>query len=209
GKGQWLDLNQLDVCSYLVAPLLLDFSINEREASRCGNSSPGSCPHAVYPCAGEDRWCAISVSSDEEWHNLCLTMGDPDWSHDPKFATFTGRKANEEELEKIISSWTIQFSPEELMNLLQSRGVPAGAVLTGEGIFCDPQLQHRESVWYMDHPDIGRLGYSTAPFKLSSTPAEPSLPPPRLGEHTEYVCTEILKMTKEEFIQLSSEGVFM
>ena len=95
------------------------------------------------------------------------------------------------------------------MDLLQKRGVPAGAVLTGEGIYNDPQLQHREAVWYMEHPEIGRLGYYTAPFKLSSTPAEPRLPPPCLGEHTEYVCTEILKMSKEEFAQLSDEGVFV
>ncbi|MFC1934272.1 CaiB/BaiF CoA transferase family protein [Chloroflexota bacterium] len=209
GQGQWLDLNQLDVCSYLMGPLLLDSAINGREASRCGNYSPASSPHAVYPCSGEDRWCAISVSSDEEWLNLCAAMGDPDWSHDPKFATFAARTANEEELDKLISSWTAQFSPEELMHLLQKRGVPAGAVLSGRWIYSDPQLQHREAVWYMDHAEIGRMGYYTTPFQLSSTPAEPRLPPPGLGEHNEYVCTEILKMSTEEFVQLSNEGVFV
>ncbi|MFC1934529.1 CoA transferase, partial [Chloroflexota bacterium] len=81
--------------------------------------------------------------------------------------------------------------------------------LSGKGIHCDPQLQHREVVWYMDHPEIGRMGYYTAPFQLSSTPAESRLPPPCLGEHNEYVCTEILKMSTEEFVQLSNEGVFV
>lgn len=209
GEGQWLDLNQLDVCSYLVAPLLLDSVINGREATRCGNWSPGSSPHAVYPCSGNDRWCAIAVSTDEEWHNLVKAMGDPAWSHDPTFATFASRKANEAELDKLIGAWTVQFSPDELMDLLQKKGVPAGAVLTGEGIYNDPQLKHREAVWYMDHPEIGRFGYYTAPFHLSETPAEPRLPPPCLGEHTEYVCTEIMKMSTEEFIQLLNEGVFV
>ncbi|MFC2004461.1 CaiB/BaiF CoA transferase family protein [Chloroflexota bacterium] len=209
GQGQWLDLSQLDVCAYPLAPLLLDFAINGREASRCGNYSPGTSPHAVYPCSGEDKWCAISVSSDEEWYNLCIAMGEPDWSRDSKFATFAARKANEEELDKLISSWTAQFPPEELMHLLQRRGVPAGAVLSGKGIYCDPQLQHREAVRYMDHSEMERMSYFTAPFKLSSTPAEPRLPAPCLGEHTEYVCSEILKMSTEEFVQLFNEGVFV
>lgn len=209
GQGQWLDLNQLDVVTYLMGPLLLDSAINGREASRCGNYSPGSSPHAVYPCSGVDRWCAVSVTSDEEWRNLCAAMGDPHWSHDPKFATFAGRKANADELDGLIAAWTVQFSPGELMELLQKKGIAAGAVLAGEGIYADPQLKHREAVWYMDHPELGRIGYYTAPFRLSATPAEPRMPPPRLGEHTEYVCTEIIKMSREEFIQLQGEGVFM
>ncbi|MDD5127205.1 MAG: CoA transferase [Dehalococcoidales bacterium] len=209
GEGQWIDVNQLDVCSYMMAPLLLDSSINGREASRCGNCSPGSSPHAVYPCAGEDKWCAIAVSSDAEWQSLCAAMGNPEWSRDLKFATFAGRKENEAELDKNIGTWTVKYAPQDLMNLLQARGVPAGAVISGRGIYEDPQLQHREAVWYVDHPEIGRCGYLTAPYKLSATPAEPRIPPPLMGEHTERVCTEILKMSMEDFIQLLNEGVFI
>ncbi len=209
GKGQLIDLNQLDVCAYTMAPLLLDFALNGRETSRCGNCSPGSSPHAAYPCSGDDRWCAISVTSDEEWRNLCRAMGDTHWTHDPKFATFAGRKANEEELDRLIGSWTMRFSPRDLMNLLQKRGVAAGAVLSGRGLTDDPQLQHREANWYLEYPEIGRFGCYTAPFKLALTPAEPRLPGPGLGEHTQYVFTEMLKMSQEEFAQLNSEGVFV
>lgn len=208
GKGQHLDVCQLDILSYLLTPMLLDFTVNGREASRCGNHSPGSCPHGVYPCSGEDQWCTIVASTDEEWHSLCRVIGDPGWRCDPKFATFVSRKANEDELDKLIGSKTISFSPEELMHLLQNEGVPAGAVHNGKGITGDPQLQHREATWYMEHTEIGRFGYYTAPFKLSLTPAEPRMPAPCLGEHTEYVCSQILGMSTDEFVQLVNEGVF-
>ena len=94
------------------------------------------------------------------------------------------------------------------MRKLQEKGVPAGAVLSGSAITDDPQLQHREAVWYMDHPEIGKFGYYTMPFKLSATPAEPRFPPPCMGEHTEWVCTNILKMPIEEFIELLNQDVF-
>jgi len=34
------------------------------------------------------------------------------------------------------------------------------------------------------------------------------MPSPCLGEHTEYVCREILKLSDEEFIELLIDGVF-
>jgi crotonobetainyl-CoA:carnitine CoA-transferase CaiB-like acyl-CoA transferase len=33
-------------------------------------------------------------------------------------------------------------------------------------------------------------------------------PPPLLGESTEYVCTQLLGMPDEEFVQLMQEGAF-
>ncbi|MBI2858840.1 MAG: CoA transferase [Chloroflexi bacterium] len=209
GEGQWLDLNQLDVCAYIMGPLLLDWATNGREPTRCGNRSAGSAPHAVYPCAGEDKWCAISVLLDEEWDNLRAAMGDPDWARDTKFATFASRKANEEELDRLMGSWTAGFSPDDLMNRLQAAGVPAGAVLTGKGIYCDPQLTHRGVVSYAEHPEFGRLGYYGTPYKLSATPSELRMPAPSLGEHTERICSQILKMSNEEFVQLVNEGVLV
>jgi benzylsuccinate CoA-transferase BbsF subunit len=209
GEGQCIDVNQLDVCSYLMTPLLLDYSINHRETNRCGNASPGSCPHSVYPCEGKEKWCAIAVFSDEQWRNLCEAVGNSSLVDDPRFSTFAGRKIHEQELDRIISAWTVQFSPGDVMHKLQEKGIPAGAVLSGSAITDDPQLQHREAVWYLDHSEIGKFGYYTMPFKLSATPAEPHLSPPCMGEHTEWVCTNILKMPIEEFIALLNEEVFV
>jgi benzylsuccinate CoA-transferase BbsF subunit len=203
-----LDLNQLDIMGYLLAPLLLDYQINGREANRSGNRSPVSCPQGVYPCSGDDDWCAITVSNDEEWHSFCRAMNLQELSHDLKFATFADRKANEDELDELIAVATVNYSSEELMYRLQKQGVPAGSVLNAKGIYCDPQLVHREHVWYMEHPEIGRSGYRTTPFKLSLTPAEPRRPAPCLGEHTFSVCSEIIGLDMDEFAQLLNEGVF-
>ena len=45
-------------------------------------------------------------------------------------------------------------------------------------------------------------------FQLSETPAKPARPSPLIGEHTEYVCTKILGMSDEEFVNLLQAGVF-
>ena len=120
-----------------------------------------------------------------------------------------GRKNNEDELEKLIEEWTINYSPAELMTMLQEAGVPAGVVQGGEDLLeWDPQLRHRGHFVTLNHPEIGPHVGEEPPFKLSRTPAKMSLPAPCLGEHTEYVCTKILGMPDSEFLKLLAAGVF-
>ncbi|MFQ5826279.1 MAG: CaiB/BaiF CoA transferase family protein, partial [Dehalococcoidia bacterium] len=83
GKGQYLDLSQHEASLHLMAPAILDYEVNGRVASRMGNRSPSATPHGVFPCRGDDRWCALTVGSDEEWQAFCRALGEPEWSQDP------------------------------------------------------------------------------------------------------------------------------
>lgn len=208
GKGQYIDLSQHEVAVQHLTPAILDFTVNGREGERCGNRHPYVAPHGVYRCHGEDRWCAISVFNDYEWEILCNVIGRSDLVRDPRFSTVLSRKKNEEELDRIIESWTKNLTAEEVMNRLQEAGISAGVVQSGKDLIEDPQLGHRHHFWYLKHPEMGVCAYDGPPFKLSETPAALTMPAPCLGEHTEYVCTKILGMSDEEFIELLTEGVF-
>ncbi|MBA7571043.1 Succinyl-CoA:(R)-benzylsuccinate CoA-transferase subunit BbsF [subsurface metagenome] len=208
GKGQLLDLSQFETALYFILPALLDYSANGREPSRIGNSCSYAVPHGVYPCKGDDRWCTIAVLSNEQWANLCKVIGKTEHIDDPRFNTLLSRKKNEEEINGLISEWTINLTPEEVMAQLQSAGVPAGVVKNAADIYDDPQLRQRNLFWPLQHPDMGLFTHLGQGFELSETPAQADMPSPRLGEHTEYVCTKILGMTDEEFVELVSAGVF-
>jgi len=207
GEGQHLDISQIEAALYFLSPLLLDCLHNGADPVRQGNRHPWAAPHNAYPCRGEDSWCVIAVTDDAQWQALRRAMGDPEWAADPRFATFLGRKQHEEELDRYISEWTRNFEARELMLLLQSAGVPAGVVQSNEDLNRDPQLRHRGHLWEMEHPEVGRHGYETWGFKLSLTPARPRMPAPCLGEHNEYVYTQVLGFTEEEFLDLLNEGV--
>ena len=62
--------------------------------------------------------------------------------------------------------------------------------------------------WIMDHSEIGSCVHFGRPFSLSMTPAQMRSPSPCLGEHTEYMCREVLKMSDTEFIESLNDGVF-
>lgn len=207
GKGNHIDTAQYETGLQYLAPILLDFKVNGNVAGRDANRDPGAAPHGAYPCQGEDRWCVISVFSDEEWKSLCGVMEDPPWTRDKKFATLAARKKNEKELDRNVSEWTARFTARQVMEKLQAASVRAGIVNTMKDLFDDPQLVHRGQWIELEHPEIGKMHYQRPPFLLAKTPPGPAKRDPLLGEHNDYFYRELLGLSEEEYRRLVEEKV--
>lgn len=206
GKGMHLEISQYEAGLQFLSPLLLDYIVNGRDFTRVGNRSPSAAPHGVFPCRGDDSWCAIAVCSQKDWKELCSALGNPEWAQSKKFATFAQRKKNEDELETLLGTRTMQFTRRELMNLLQEHNIPAAAVHTARDVYEDPQLNHRHHFQVIEHPEMRQFPVEMPGFRLSESPNEIRRGPPCLGEHNYYVCTELLGYTDDEFIRLTADG---
>jgi crotonobetainyl-CoA:carnitine CoA-transferase CaiB-like acyl-CoA transferase len=125
-----------------------------------------------------------------------------------KFSTLSGRKQHEEELDRLIEQWTKQHTAEEVTTCLREAGIPVSVVETSEDLLNDRQLKERNSLWTMEHPVLGTFHHLGPASKLSKTPAQANRPSPCLGEHTEYVCHEILGIPDDEFVSMLADGVF-
>src|SRR6266481_6115331 len=77
GEGQHLDVSQVEAALHFLAPALLDHELTGRVATRAGNRSDHAAPHGAYPCAGDDRWIALSVRGEAEWRALCAVLAQP------------------------------------------------------------------------------------------------------------------------------------
>ena len=155
GEGQYFDVSQYEAAAHWLTPSLLDCAVNGRVAERMGNRQPDAAPHGVYRCAA-GRWCVIAVTNDAEWRALCGAMQRPALADDPRFATLQSRKANEDDLDRIVEDWTLEREARGVMDLLQRLGVAAGIVQTGEDLLeHDPQLRHRGFYQRLDHPALG------------------------------------------------------
>jgi crotonobetainyl-CoA:carnitine CoA-transferase CaiB-like acyl-CoA transferase len=210
GKGMYLDYSQYEGLTQFIAPLLLDARVNGHEFVRRGNRDSDAVPHATFQCKGRDKWCAIAVSGDTQWRTFCTVVGHPEWIDDDRFTTLADRKANEDELEHLIESWTIEHTADEVMTLLQGQGISAGAVWNAEEAWTDPQLQHRKAYVPVNHAELGETSAHciSGEHILSKTPSEVTMAAPCLGEHTEWVCKKILGMPDSTFIELRDANVF-
>lgn len=207
GQGQHIDLSMFEFGCHLVTPFILDYLVNKREQSSLGNRLSHAVPHGVYRCFGDDRWCAIAVFTDEEWESFCNVIGHPEWTTDVRFAVLLSRKNNEDELDQLIEEWTVNHPPEEVMTKMQAAGIAAGVVQDAKDIYEDRHLWDRGFFQMQPHAEVGEWAWPNSSFRLSRTPCFPKAVP-LLGQHTEYICTGILGISDQEFVDLLKAGVF-
>ncbi|MBI2908397.1 MAG: CoA transferase [Chloroflexi bacterium] len=208
GKGQAIELAQLESTVNYTGPSVLQFTANKTLQTRQGNRATYAAPHGGYRCQGNDRWCVIAVFTDTEWKAFCNVLGSPDWTRDPRFATLLGRKQNEDELDGLVEEWTQQRTAEEVMNSMQQAGVAAGIVQNGQDLLeRDEHLKVRESYVVLDHPEAGKLTADAGYFKLSKTPGRIYKPAPVLGQDNDYVYRELLCLSEGEIDMYIVEGI--
>ncbi|MHC4504657.1 MAG: CaiB/BaiF CoA transferase family protein [Planctomycetota bacterium] len=206
GEGQFIDAAQMEMSLHFLAPELIDCGVSGRIPSRKGNRSDEMAPHGVFPCAGDDQWCAIAVECNEQWAALGRALGNPAWAGDARFKTLAGRLEHQDEIEASLGAWTRERSAPEVMQRFQSEGIPAGVVQRSSDLLRDPQLEARGFHRYLEHPEMGRIPYSGHQFRIRGYDSGPRWAAPLLGQHGDDVMRDILGMSEEEIREAHDSG---
>ena len=210
GHGQWIDLAMYQPGVMFTSEYILDYMVNGRMGERMGNRHPARAPQGCYKAGGTDQWVTLSVGSDEQWQALCELMGSPELALDPKFGDVLARIKNHDELDFILNRWTGGYDKYRLMEMLQSAGIPAGPVLDNRDTHLDPHFKARgflENVTYPKDRGIGTRPLIGRPYRFSKSPLKIKGPAPSLGQHNEPVLTELLGVSKEEYLALEEDGI--
>jgi len=205
GEGQYIDISQVEAMTGLLGSAFLDYAASGKEPKPVGNSSMLAAPHNVYPCRGENRWCAISVFTEDEWRGFKRALGNPAWADDKKFATLYSRIDNRDELDRLVTTWTQEHTAEEVMSRLQENGVAAGVVQDATDLAGDPQLRARG--FFIKHPEKELPPADASPIKLSQTPSEYRRAAPFPGQDNDYVYGRLLGLSESEIADLKKNGV--
>jgi crotonobetainyl-CoA:carnitine CoA-transferase CaiB-like acyl-CoA transferase len=164
--------------------------------------------HAVYPCAGDDEWCVVSIRSDTDWHRVAKVLGLPQLAADERFAIGASRLAHRRELVAQVSQWTRTRLATRVAEVLQSAGIPAGQMNRPPDILEDTQLRKRKLFSDMAHPLFDHLlPAETGPASFSRIPPAPQRPAPLPGQDTREICHKVLSMSAEQTETLISARV--
>jgi len=207
GQGQHIDLSSVESLAVFTGDALMDYIMNGRVRSRRGNQDDIMAPHNCYRCRGDDKWVSIAVSKENEWQAFCKVMGNPDWTRDEKFSDAYCRWKYQEELDRLVTEWTVNYTHYEVTEMLQKVGVAAMPSFSNQEIFSDPHFKERKLAVEVEHPVMGKQVVLGAPWKLSETPAKVTKASPTMGENDEYVFGELLGMPSSEIKQLMDEQV--
>lgn len=164
-----------------------------------GNASEYYAPEGVFPCAGDDEWCVVSVHEEDQWQKLACAIGRPDLLSDSRFSTALGRVAHRSEVEEPLAEWTRQRSPSEAMYALQAVGVPAGKMLRISEYEDDPHLLARGFFAVLNQPGLpDPIIVESGPTKALRLPEPEIGPAPYQAEHTRQIASGLLGLSEHE-----------
>jgi crotonobetainyl-CoA:carnitine CoA-transferase CaiB-like acyl-CoA transferase len=141
--------------------------------------------HRVLPCAGDDEWCVVSISSGADRQAIAAVTGDV-----------------------TLADWAALRTPQQVADRLQVAGVAAGPMYRPDDVYDHPQLRWRNVLTDMTHPlfDVP-LPAETGPARFRNIPDAPQRPAPLPGADTWQVCRDVLGMTDQQTQELIAAGV--
>ena len=207
GRGMFIDVSQQESAVSLIGAETLAYQMTGQEPERRGNRSAHHAPHNSYPCAGEDRWVTIAVTTDEQWQHLAGIIGGDALIQDTRFSTSAGRLQHQDVLDELVRQWTASREAYAISHQLQQKRIPASPVLRGPDLLEDPHYRERDTFIEVDHPQVGSRWYPGVPWKMSATPGQVHWAAPTLGQHNYQIYHELLGIPGEEIAQLVETGV--
>ncbi len=122
---------------------------------------------------------------------ICKGLGLEDLSADPRFANHQTQMAHRAELQARFRDEFSRRTTQTILDGLESVDILCARVNTMEEALAEPQVTHNGMIVEMRHPDLGPIKTVGIPVKMEGTPGALRLAPPRLGEHTREVLTEL------------------
>jgi crotonobetainyl-CoA:carnitine CoA-transferase CaiB-like acyl-CoA transferase len=142
GVGQVVDVNLLTTVFQIMGPVISLYKLSGQLQPRLGSGLPYSVPRGVYQC-NDDKWVGVSASSDSVAARVMTVLGVGD---DTRFATFTGRTENRDELEALMVAWCAQRTRDEVVATLAKADAAVGPVFDMADISTDEHYAARQMI---------------------------------------------------------------
>jgi crotonobetainyl-CoA:carnitine CoA-transferase CaiB-like acyl-CoA transferase len=204
GQGQLVDLSLLESQAAYLTVLAGDFFATGHAPGPIGNTHPGIVPYQVFSTADKD--VVIAVGSDRHWRQFCEVLGlGPEVRDDPRYSSNPARLKHRAEVVGLVQARLRELPSAELLPRLRAAEIPCGPINSVPEALANDHYLARGNVVELAHPTAGPVRSLGNPVRLADSPPSYRLPPPRLGEHTDALLSE-LGYTPEAIAALRAAG---
>jgi formyl-CoA transferase len=204
GLGQHLDVAMYDAMVAMADLVPFMWSMGAAPF-RAGGGGQG----IIAGYRAVDGWFVVEVVREHQFARLAEVVGHPEWIADERFATRAGWDDHEEAvIRPAIEAWAATRTKLEACRELCDAGVAAGPSNTPADLRADPHVAQRHMLVEVPRPDGGApLLVVGNPVKLSRVAEGPETRFPQLGQHTDEVLKELLRLEPHDIARLREEGV--
>lgn len=207
GKGQRVDVPMYEtMVSMIMADHMggLTYEPPLDQGGYARHLSPDRKPYETK----DGHICAL-VYTDGHWRRFFNAIGRPEMPDaDPRFVSFPSRMAHIDEVYAELAVIMRTRTTAEWMDLLEQADVPAMPMHDFESVLDDPHLKEIGFFQALEHPSEGRIRAMAPPVTLSRTPARPSRPAPRQGEHGVEILREA-GFSDNDIASLTASGALL
>ena len=190
GEGQFIDMSLFDVTVASLANQAANYLFTDTPPSRLGNAHPNIVPYQVFEVA--DGHLILAVGNDAQFERFCALCGLQEIARDERFSTNDARVRHRGELVPQVAKALLGKTRDAWLDELGKAGIPAGPINDIGQAFSEPQAEFRGLSAQIKDDDGRPIPTVRSPLRLSATPPELRLPPPRLGQHTREILREVI-----------------
>jgi crotonobetainyl-CoA:carnitine CoA-transferase CaiB-like acyl-CoA transferase len=201
GQGQYLDVALLDCQVAMLANMNTNYFNSGRAPRRWGNAHPNLVPYQTFKAS--DQWIIVACGNDEQYRRFCEAGESPELASDSRFSRVQDRIRNRDALIPLLEIMVARRTAQYWTDALERAGVPCGPINDLPQVFENPQIKARGLQIAVERDDAGAVPLVGNPVKYSATPPLYRRAPPRLGEHTAEVLSEVLGMSAAEIERLA------
>lgn len=190
--NQVVDVALHEAMFSMMESLIPDYSAYGVQRERVGGRAEGIAPSNAYICK-DGKSVVIAGNGDSIFQRYMRVIGRDDLAEDPGLVNNALRWERREELDQAIEAWTGTMDSQDVLELLDKEGVPAGPIFTAADIIANEQYQSRNMLQSFS-VDIGEAEPQQVVFPgvvpVLNGQSEPiSTLGPDLGEHNEEIRT--------------------
>lgn len=205
GKGQRIDISLVDSVVASLENAYIRYFKSHEIPKRNGNAYASIAPYDTYHA--KDGYVIIACGNQKLYEKFCNEVVDMPWMiTDERFLTVPLRVENNEIQKKYIEEWTTQYTVDEVVEKVLSKGIPAGPIYDVKQITEDHHIADvREMFIDIEHPVIGKMTVNGCPVKLLDSMPRINYPAPTLGQHNEEILGDVLGYSPEELKAMKEE----
>jgi formyl-CoA transferase len=205
GQGQVIDIALYEAVFNCMESLLPEYSAFGAVRGPGGSALPGIAPSNAYLCS-DGGYALIAGNGDSIYKRLMAAIAREDLGNDPALVDNAGRVKRVEEIDAAIGAWTGTRTVDQVLQVLDGAGVPAGRIYTIADIAADPHYAARGMLQHITLEDGDKLTVPGIIPKLSRTPGAHARNAPALGQDTDDVLREV-GLSSEQITALKARGV--
>lgn len=200
GQGGYVPVSLMQAAVSGLANQATNYLVANHVPQRMGSAHPNIAPYGTAYSTADGSAIVLAVGTDRQFAALCEVLERLDLATDDRFATNATRVAHREALNAALQTAIRTHPRNALLDALQARTVPAGAVRPLPDVFADPHAE--DMVIRSDdaaHPP-GLRQYA------ADAPTSQMHPPPRYAAHTECILRDRLGRCTDDINALVDAG---